>query len=127
MCVNNQGPQLDMDNGKQSLIIGSNNSQITWYVMLAINKSHCSIIHCKVSKNCNWNANQCKSILESSPAAAESESESESETWTWMIHATHANIQMQMSECKIRNAKIIHKCKFCECERPAVRATIKSK
>lgn len=107
MCVNSQGPTVRGEhNGKQSLIMDSNNCQITWYVMLAIDKSHCSIIHCKVSKSCNWNANQCKSILESSPAATQAaapESESETETRTWMIHATHANIQMQILECQ--NAK----------------------
>lgn len=112
MCVNGQGPWLDENNGKQSLIMGSNNCQITWYVMLAINKSHCSIIHCKVSKNCNSNANQCKSILESSHKRSRSSNPNMNDSCNRRTRATFK------CKCKTQNAKckIIRKCKWAKCE-----------
>lgn len=129
LCVIIQGLSLDANNYKQRphYLPHHNNSKCTWNA--TINKSHriqrhsvriqfafswcnCKIIHCKVSKKCNWNANQCKSILESSSAAAASSE--------WMIHSSHAsNIQMQIHKSQMPNAKCKLQWKFCRPRRRA--------
>lgn len=85
-------------------------SQSSTAPRIALSWCNCKIIHCKVSKKCNWNANQCKSILESSSAAIATTALSE-----WMIHSSHAShIQMQIAnaKCEMQIAKICNQCDF---------------
>lgn len=134
LCITHvkiQGLSLDANNDRQRphyIQQQLRSEQITWKCNAAINKSHhiashcmrldwmgshsvvsrcnCKIIHCKVSKKCNWNANQCKSILESSSAtttATRTMSEWMNDSCLAREPHSNANVKCQMRNANCKN------------------------